>query len=609
MSRRRFASLISTALAVGLAVPVTVSAQEVRNPQVPAKPGEGAQWRLQLPESWNVEQVTFDPLGLGFDSFVQRLWQDRWQCPPGVTCWIGSLTVDDRVQPGERSLTFTITGGGQTRTLTGRVRVDPAADDDHDGMPDVWERREGLEPYDRLATSAPGDDPDGDGVANIDEFRAGTAPLGRYHLMFGSASPGERQQMQPIVTAIQPDSRPGRVRIRFLGDDGRQKIAPDYSEGPEIVAGAFGVSSDRVLAIEVESFQPIAAERQLWSGNNGLLSAARPAAPSTDWHFATGPTSVPVDTFLLAYNPGTAPVTATFTYYRTADEAPTVRERVLPPGRTTIWINADESRLSGRDFAVAISASAPILMDRGFRRLPPGRTAPQEQTGPGANALAGQWYFPRVQATRDSTEGLALANPTDQACGVELAVFGQTREPRVSYVTVPPRTRMALRARDLGIDGLSALRLSTVTGVPFVAELMQEGARADWFWSSPGATEIGRTWGMALDPGGHIAVLNPSDEDAEVEARAWYNPTYGTYSNAVRVRVPARRLVLVRTYDDPETPGDTSYQLSGRTVSVKSLPRADGRPGPAIVVGRGSFAGVEGVRRARVDSTIGTVLP
>ena len=145
--------------------------------------------------------------------------------------------------------------------------------------------------------------------------------------------------------------------------------------------------ADRVLAVEVESFEPIVVERQVRSERDGYLSSTHPADPATDWHFAEGPSTSPVDVFFLAYNPGSAPVAATFTYYRSDREAPVVAERTLGPGRTTVWINSDEPSLAGGDFALAVHASAPILLDRGLRWHPPGRTVPQESSSPGTSRL------------------------------------------------------------------------------------------------------------------------------------------------------------------------------------------------------------------------------
>ncbi len=283
---------------------------------------------------------------------------------------------------------------------------------------------------------------------------------------------------------------------------------------------------------------------------------------------------------------------------------------MLQPGRTTVWLDADESGLSGRDFAVAIHAAAPILMDRGFRWRSPGRTAPQEQSGPGATALAPQWYFPRVDARRPSGEQLVLANPGDRESSIEVAVFQRDGEPKVSYVGVGAHARVPLRAADFGVDTLAAVRLATVNGVPFLAEHMQEGTAADgrWAWSAPGANAVGSTWAMGLPAGGHIALFNPSDEDADVAIQAWYNPTYGTWHQDMTVRVPARRLRLVSLWDDPENPAGPNGggYLTGQRAGVFSRPRPNGQPGPGIVVGRASRAGALDTRNVRMDPVLAT---
>jgi len=64
---------------------------------------------------------------------------------------------------------------GETSTTSINVTVleIPASDTDEDGMPNIWERENGLDPQD--PTDA-GKDPDGDGKTNLEEYLAGTNP-------------------------------------------------------------------------------------------------------------------------------------------------------------------------------------------------------------------------------------------------------------------------------------------------------------------------------------------------------------------------------------------------------------------------------------------------
>ena len=108
------------------------------------------------------------------------------------------------------------------------------------GSPDLWERREGLEPWigsppAPQATSGrrPSD--------NIDEFRNGTTPMGRSPLLRRRVD-GRIAAMAPFIEGIQPTAAAGRV-ASVIGDDGRQFIPPRWSEWPR--SSAAGCSSTR----------------------------------------------------------------------------------------------------------------------------------------------------------------------------------------------------------------------------------------------------------------------------------------------------------------------------------------------------------------------------
>lgn len=616
ISTRGRVCTVSTGLLMVTTLAVPAVAQTVRVEGAPARAGGAVQFVVEVPADWQVDSITVDPLGFGLSTFVRRLAPWYGSCPAGSRCFSDPFnTIDERTRVGEHTVTFTATGAGRTRTFFASFRVDPPADDDRDGMPDTWEWREGLEPNGRLATSAPGDDPDGDGIGNIDEFRAGSSPMGRYRQYFGDASPGDRQQMYARLFGLTPARDPGvwtsgQVHIQAIGDDGRRSVRVGRLDG-DYSGTIFNWTPDsapaaRILAIVVESELPFVVERSLYSSATGFLATSRSVTPSSDWEFATGPTSEPVDSFLLAYNPAATPVRATFTYYRSADEAPIATERVLQPGRTTVWLNADESGLAGRDFAVTVRADAPILLDRGFRWQPPGRTAPQEQVTPGA-PLATQWYFPYVDASGQSDERLVLANPGERESGVEIAVFRREGEPRVRYAAIAPHSRLVIRPSDFDLDTLAAVRVVTTNGVAFVAEHAQRGSvspQGRWAASTPGVSQTGSRWGLArLD--GVVAIWNPSDTDAVVELTSFYPGHYlNIYTDTFKI--PARRMHRIRLGRSSTAPGEISVDIYGFSGTVRSLPRADGTPGPQIVVGRASAAGALGTPNVRIEPFIAT---
>ena len=65
------------------------------------------------------------------------------------------------------------TGGGDNSSSSGSAPSDSQIDTDGDGMPDEWEKQNGLNPNDPADATQ---DPDGDGLNNLDEYKNGTDP-------------------------------------------------------------------------------------------------------------------------------------------------------------------------------------------------------------------------------------------------------------------------------------------------------------------------------------------------------------------------------------------------------------------------------------------------
>ena len=56
------------------------------------------------------------------------------------------------------------------------IRLAAIADSDDDGLPDTWEQRYGLDPYDSLGSNGAQGDPDSDGLSNAQEFALNSNP-------------------------------------------------------------------------------------------------------------------------------------------------------------------------------------------------------------------------------------------------------------------------------------------------------------------------------------------------------------------------------------------------------------------------------------------------
>ena len=86
----------------------------------------------------------------------------------------GGQLIVDRLVVTNNCGQFVYNGG---RLSVGTAVLDPARDDDGDGLPNGWEQMFGLDPLDSAGINGPTGDRDGDGLTNAQELSAGTSPV------------------------------------------------------------------------------------------------------------------------------------------------------------------------------------------------------------------------------------------------------------------------------------------------------------------------------------------------------------------------------------------------------------------------------------------------
>jgi hypothetical protein len=575
--------------------------------------------------------ATYDPIAIGVNKFVGRMAATTYvpgDCPARHTCFAKQgLFTDVYTTPGPHTIPVTVTDvHGRIGTGSVTITFRPPADNDGDGLPDVWEYAYHLNPNSASGNDGADGDPDGDGVTNLQEFRAHTNPVARYTRVFAEGSYGDRQlltncySLSPWEPAGKPDGGDFDtlpIRVLGIGDNGRtfeyhftidqNQICPfGSSSGP----GNPGFIADRVVAVVFESVTQVAVERITGTlpSRDSRTTIVRNTSlgvqsPSRTWYFARGAAGRGIDLFFLAFNPGTEPVDATFSFSGGPGDPPAQLTRTLPPGvRTTIWVNQDLPPAAVYDAATTITATDGIYVERAWRYQAPGRTVPFDSVGRGASATSTTWYFVAGDLSASFDTSFTIMNPSDQSTTVT-AQFLRTdvAVPISRAIDLPPHSRSILRPRDLGIGGAAvALTLTTANGIGIVAERTTDGMTGEgpWRQSSLGATSTGTAWTFAQAiPGGvnadgehQYVIVNTSAVPGRVHLRTG---TFAAASDSV-ADLPAQRvLVLPAPF--------------GSLWAVVSSEATTGGRAPDIVVERASYVTIDGLARARQVTIVGNV--
>ncbi len=562
--------------------------------------------------------ATVDPIAIGVNKFVQAIVPTSYapaRCPAGHDCFYGYVQTDVYTTPGRHTVTVMVTDArGRTGTGTATVNFTAPRDSDGDGLPDVWETQYGLLPNDATGNNGANGDPDGDGLTNLQEYRGHTNPVARYQRVFAEGSYGSRQSLTTCFHIAPWDLNgslsTGPIRILVVGDSGRtfESAGNGYGSGVTCPLGNRPpFIADRIVQVIVESLNPVAVERTMQTvtpeGQTTPLNASLGVqSASRVWYFARGAAGRGIDMFFLAFNPGTQPVNATFTFTGLPDGVPNQITRTLPPGvRTTIWVNQDLPDAAATDAAITVSATDGIFVERAWRFQSPGRTAPMDSVSRGAAVPSPTWYFAVGDLSAAFDTSFVVFNPSDTRTSVQATFLRTDGDPVSRTIDLLPNSRQILRPRDLGIGAASVgLTLSTANGVGIVAERTTDGATESGAsrLSNIGAVSAGTSWTFAMSPPGYtdseIVIANTSNVAGQAAISFNTDSDFpGPFLKTVDL--PAQRVVRVPI---------NSLTLDWMTVQSQ---KTTGDVAPAIVVERATYVTIDGVSRARQVTVVGNI--
>jgi len=261
-----------------------------------------------------------------------------------------------------------------------------------------------------------------------------TSPSTTWYLPEGSSAWG----FETWTLVENPNAADAEVTLTYMTEDAGakafHKTMPAYSRATFDMAADVGKAD---ASIEVESSQPVVAERSMYRNNRREGSNSVGAAgPSGDFYLAEGSTAWGFTTYLLVQNPNAAPADVTVSYL--TPEGPIVEKpfAMAANSRKTIKVN---DFVKDSDCSIKVHSPSPVIAERSMYWDNGTGEACHDSIGLAQAHRA--FYLPDGQTSDGWKTYTLVQNPGASAVDLKVTYLPASGDPVSFTETLPAGTR------------------------------------------------------------------------------------------------------------------------------------------------------------------------
>lgn len=330
-----------------------------------------------------------------------------------------------------------------------------------------------------------------------------------YYFAEGYTGKGTTEQLALVNPALAQTN----ITITYLYQNGQPQshVYAVAGQTQRVLTINQEAGSNRTVSMIVQGDHPFAAERTIFTQNNGFVATSDSvgtSSTSTRWYFADGNTNYGWNTLLAVLNPNNQPVTLNISYLLTARvnsaySESRVSSYVVPArSRSTIVLNR---LIPNAQFGMAIQASGAVVIERPeYLTISPRRGG---DTVVGASSPQRTWYFGAGNTTPGFVERLVLANPNNSNTTAQVSYYTNSGRVIARTISIPAMSRIEVDVNSMVGRAYHATVVSA--NMPIIAE------RADFFAANiNGISVVGSTTIMgspALHASWYFAQMNTAN--------------------------------------------------------------------------------------------------